>query len=486
MYHRVREQCGVFVANSLHDLFGGLEGVQHRGREAVGIGLKGDTLDIIKWEGKVNYFTPEEIQLIVDKELGGRKYHTHFGHVRYATRGNEDTILHDAHPVAIGGKVKKKGIFRKTITDEYTNLPKEIEIKYVVYSNCDKFLIHNGQCNDERIPEIDHSRLQTRVDSEKVLHVYDRYDEYKILTDIPGCYTLAIADKDRDHTIIMRDPLGNRIGVLGEKNGIVIGSETAALVDIGAHFIEDLDRGSLYRIYDNGKWTKEHVRDLPRALCHFEFTYLARPDSVIDGISVLWARKNHARHRLKEIPPEILKQIDYISWIPNTPRPYAEELSKLTGIPLIEFLRKVNGNRSFLGSNTQMRRECILGNMHLVEENRHLLKGRNIWLGEDSIIRGNCSTAAKSLIIDIGQALKAWLDSYEPMIGKNASGCRGGVDMPPDDNFVARGRTLEEITALLEIPVGYMSIDSMFSSFEDFGIKRDELCAACNGLPEPY
>jgi len=95
------------------------------------------------------------------------------------------------------------------------------------------------------------------------------------------------------------------------------------------------------------------------------------------------------------------------------------------------------------------------------------------------------------LLDRFGNVKKAYLGSYTPKIGivgadGNPRGCLFGVDMPPTDTFIARGRTQEDINKELAMEVGYLSVDGMLNVFESMGMSREHLCTFCIGGKHPY
>ena len=178
--------CGLAVAHTLHDTYSLIKSLQHRGREATGMAAIGEErIDVIKWKGPVNRFDITDLHKIFPSP----KYHTFMAHVRYATRGRKDKILEDAHPNVIGGKSEKKG---------------DLEI----ILDCDMAIVHNGQVNPEYLKEVNMESLTTGCDTEALLHLFKEKGEYDILRNIPGAYTVAIADKRRKDVIVLRDRTG--------------------------------------------------------------------------------------------------------------------------------------------------------------------------------------------------------------------------------------------------------------------------------------
>ena len=119
----------------------------------------------------------------------------------------------------------------------------------------------------------------------------------------------------------------------------------------------------------------------------------------------------------------------------------------------------------------------------------NVLKGSNVLVVDDSIVRGNNSKRARNLLVEAG-VKKIYFASYTPPIGildatGNPTGCTFGVDMPPNDNFIARNRTIEEISRKMGMNIIYLPLEKMLEGFEKVGISRRDLCFRCVGGEKP-
>jgi amidophosphoribosyltransferase len=256
--------------------------------------------------------------------------------------------------------------------------------------------------------------------------------------------------------------------------------------------VEDLEPGAVYYLSPEGDYAKEIVVSTHPAYCFFEWNYITDVDSVINGVSVRRIREALGEILSEEFRP---KDADLVTYLPRCPEVAARAYAKKAEIPFVPVFYKMRGERSFQGSTADDRRQSIGQNLHLLPGLRHKLKGKTVVLLDDSIVRGNNSRRARDLLYEEAGVAKAYLVSYTPPIGIVGEdgvprGCMFGVDMPPDppegEEFIARGRTMEEITRIMEMPVVYMSRQGMLKAFEQAGLPERVLCTYCIGGKEPF
>lgn len=475
----VQDKCGIAIGHTFHDVYSFGESVQHRGREVCGFFAIGDTIDVIKFKGQI-----KKVDLVDMHEIfpTSKHYHTYGVHVRYATRGREDSLLEDAHPHVIGGKYYIRG-------------------DHVIIKNCDAVAIHNGQVNLE---DIFGERAKNECDTKLLLEYYWEHGSHQLMQKFPGSFTLAIADKRRKEVIFMRDRYGITPGCLGLKDGKYCGaSEDIALRKNGAKFVEDLEPGSIYYLADNGGYRKEKVI-IPGRIsnCFFQHNYVCDADSIVNGVSVTALRRQLGIELAREFP---IHHADIISPIPRCPevasRAYAEESGKEHRFQRIFY--KLNSERAFQGTNKQERDVSIRKNLFLNPEVEPYLEDAVVVLIDDSTIRGNNSRHSIKLVKDAG-AKEVYLLNYTPKIGVMGKdgvrhGCMWGVDMPPGDDFVVRTKiekekgifeernaTDEEINERVGANVKFLSNEGMYAAFERCGMRRENLCSFCIGGCHPF
>lgn len=470
MSERVRHNCGFCVAHTLHDAYSFIRSLQHRGREAAGIAAVGEGgIDVIKWEGGVDRFDVTDLHKIFPSP----SYHTYMAHVRYATRGRKDQILTDAHPHTLGGHVESRG-------------------NHILIRDCEMAAVHNGQVGWDCFEEADLTDLRSQCDTEALLNLYRRKGEQEFIKRVPGAYSMAIADWTRRDVIVLRDRTGIKPGVLGWKDGKYgVASEDIAFRKNGGEFIEDLEPGSIYYLTPEGDYSKESLVEPSLAHCFFEWNYITNVDSIINSVSVRRIRETLGELLAQEFTPE---DADVVTFLPRCPEVAARNYAKKTGLMFLPVFYKVRGERSFQGSTASDRRKSIDDNLHLLPGLRPQLQGKTVVLIDDSIVRGNNSLRARDLLYNEVGVKKAYLVSYTPPIGivgddGEPRGCTFGVDMPPDppegEEFVARGRTREEISERMGMPVVYLSNDRMLEAFRRSGVDNSHLCTYCIGGRHP-
>lgn len=467
MAEEIGHNCGFCVAHTLHDAYSFAESLQHRGREAAGLAAIGEgRIDVLKWRGTVDRFDLVDLHKIFPSP----RYHTYMAHVRYATRGRKDKILEDAHPHTIGGKVENRG-------------------NHILITDCAMAGVHNGQVSNEYLSDFDRSLLKTGCDTEALLHLLREKGEEEVMKRIPGSYTIAIADKERREVIVFRDRTGIKPGVLGWKDGKYgVASEDIAFRKNGGEFIEDLDPGSIYYLSPNGDYSKQKVVDPKLAYCFFEWNYLADRDSVLNEISVRSIRESLGEMLAEEFS---FDDADLVTFLPRCPELAARSYSNRTKIPFRPVFYKMRADRSFQGSTENERETSVDENLHLIPGTKDVLRGKRLITIDDSTVRGNNSRRERYLLYEEARISKAYHVNYTPEIGIVGEdgvprGCLFGVDMPPDDNFIARGRTREEISSKMRMPVFYLSLDSMLTAYEKLGIRRQHLCTYCIGGKHPF
>ena len=472
MSEEIGHNCGLCVTHSLRDAYLFIQSLQHRGREATGIAAIGnERIDVVKWKGPVNTFDLTDLYKI----FPSHDYHSYMAHVRYATRGRKDQILKDAHPLVIGGKEENRG-------------------NHILIRDCELVGVHNGQVNEEYLGEVDKDTLRTGCDTEALLHFFRNKGEEEFLKQIPGSYTIAIADRRRKDIVVLRDRTGIKPGVLGWKDGKYgMASEDVAFRKNGGEFIEDLDPGSVYYLTPEGNFRKQRVTESRIAHCFFEWNYLSDYESVLNGISVRKARELLGKILAEEFHPD---DADLVTFLPRCPEAAARSYARKTGIPFMPLFYKMRGERAFQGSTVDDRKKSINENLHLSPRINELpikefLKGKSIISIDDSMVRGNNSKRERNLLYEIAGAKKVYHVNYTPpigIVGKDGvpRGCMFGVDMPPDDNFIARGRTQEEISDEMNMPVVYISLEGMLKVYKELGISEENLCTYCIGGRHPF
>ena len=209
--------------------------------------------------------------------------------------------------------------------------------------------------------------------------------------------------------------------------------------------------------------------------CIFEFVYLARPDSVLDGISVYQARLNLgetlAKRVISTVPPN---EIDVIIPIPESSRPSATQLAHLLGIPYREgFVKNRYVGRTFIMPGQGVRKKSVRQKLNVIASE---FKGRNVLLVDDSIVRGTTSREIVQMARDAG-ARKVYLASAAPPVRyPNVY----GIDMPTATELVAHDRSIEEIRVAIGCDaLIYQDIEGMKRAIGALNPQLDGFDASC-------
>ena len=330
-------------------------------------------------------------------------------------------------------------------------------------------LVHNGNLTNAHalraeLFSTDHRHTNTDSDSEVLLNVLAHEIEEStrgvplqiddvfaavraVHARIKGSY--AVIAMIAGHGVLaFRDPFGIRPLCLGRsKDGcsVMVASESVALEGTGIEFERNVAPGEAVFIDLQGQvHAQQCAASAQLNPCIFEFVYLARPDSVLDNISVYQARLNLgealAKRVVSTVPPS---EIDVVIPIPESSRPSAAQLAHLLGLPYREgFVKNRYVGRTFIMPGQGVRKKSVRQKLNVIASE---FKGRNVLLVDDSIVRGTTSKEIVQMARDAG-ARKVYLASAAPPVRfPNVY----GIDMPTSAELVAYDRTVEEIRQLI-------------------------------------
>ena len=418
--------------------------LQHRGQDAAGIVTEQDRKFFMhKAKGMVRDVFRTRNMRALPGNVG-------LGQVRYPTAGNAYSE-EEAQPF-------------------YVNAPFGI------------VLVHNGnltnaQALKQELFQTDHRHINTDSDSEVLLNVLAHELERvsrgitlkpaevfaavrNVHQRIKGSY--AVIALIAGHGLLaFRDPFGIRPLCVGTSEaGAMVASESVTLDGNGFDLLRDVAPGEAVFIAENGEMKFQQCAEkTSHNPCIFEYVYLARPDSVMDGISVYQARlnlgKTLAKRVISTVPPS---QIDVVIPIPESSRPSAMELAQLLGLPYREgFVKNRYVGRTFIMPGQGVRKKSVRQKLNVVASE---FAGRNVLLVDDSIVRGTTSREIVQMARDAG-ANKVYLASAAPPVRfPNVY----GIDMPTPQELIAHGRTTEEIRESIGCDaLIYQDVDAMKS-----------------------
>jgi amidophosphoribosyltransferase len=420
--------------------------LQHRGQDAAGIvTMQGTKCFMHKARGMVKDVFRTRNMRALPGSVG-------LGQVRYPTAGNAYSE-EEAQPF-------------------YVNAPFGI------------VLVHNGNLTNahalkDELFEIDRRHINTESDTEVLInvlaHELERAGRDLALTPqlvfkavsavhqrIKGSY--AVVALIAGHGLLaFRDPFGIRplcYGTLETPEGpeVMVASESVALEGTGHHFVRDIAPGEAVFIDLAGKVHAQQCAEKPTLNpCMFEFVYLARPDSVMDGISVYQARLNMgetlAQRVISTMPPS---QIDVVIPIPESSRPSAMQLAQKIGKPYREgFVKNRYVGRTFIMPGQSVRKKSVRQKLNAIGVE---FKGRNVLLVDDSIVRGTTSKEIVQMAREAGANRVYMASAAPPVRYPNVY----GIDMPTKEELIAHNRSLEEIREFIGADaLIYQDVDAM-------------------------
>jgi amidophosphoribosyltransferase len=359
-------------------------------------------------------------------------------------------------------------------------------------------LVHNGNLTNAHalkaeLFNTDHRHINTESDSEVLLnvlaHEIERHtrglplqpqDLFAAVRNVhkrvKGSY--AVIALIAGHGVLaFRDPFGIRPLCMGKSEGsTLLASESVALEGTGYQFERNVDPGEAVFIALDGTIHAQQCADNPQLNpCIFEFVYLARPDSVMDNISVYQARLNLgetlAKRVISTVPPN---EIDVVIPIPESSRPSAAQLAQLLGLPYREgFVKNRYVGRTFIMPGQSVRKKSVRQKLNAIASE---FKGRNVLLVDDSIVRGTTSKEIVQMARDAG-ARKVYLASAAPPVRyPNVY----GIDMPTSSELVAHNRSVEEIRQIIGCDaLIYQDVDAMKKAIGSLNSRIKGFDASC-------
>jgi amidophosphoribosyltransferase len=445
-----QDQCGVFgvwaPGEEVSKLtYFGLYALQHRGQESAGIATSnGKKLLVYKDMGLVS-------QVFSESALESLVGHVAIGHTRYSTTGSSS--WRNAQPTL--GKTAS-GTVALGHNGNLTNTAELLEILRANYPDQSDNEITGGNTTDTAVLTAllagnpDNSLENTALE---------------LLPKVKGAFSLVFMDEQTLYAA--RDPQGVRPLVLGRlERGWVVASETAALDIVGASFVREIEPGELIAIDENGLRSK-HFAATKRAGCVFEYVYLARPDTSINGRNVYDARVEMGRTLAREYPVEA----DLVIPTPESGTPAAIGFSQESGIPFGHGLVKnAYVGRTFIEPSQTIRQLGIRLKLNPLKE---VIKGKRIVVVDDSIVRGNTQRALVQMLREAGAKEIHVRISSPPITWP----CFYGVDFATRAELIATGLAPDEVRMSIGADsLGYLSKDGMVQASNQ---QESELCTAC-------
>ena len=459
-----QDACGVFGVWAPGEevaklTYFGLYALQHRGQESAGIAVSdGRQILVYKEMGLVS-------QVFNEATLESLSGYLAIGHARYSTTGA--SVWENAQPT-----------FRRTATGNIAlghngNLTNTAEL-------AERLAAQVAESGELPLGQMPTSSSDTELMTALLAAHPGISIEEAAMIELPkmrGAFSLVFMDDDTLYAA--RDPQGIRPLVLGKlETGWVVASETAALDIVGATFSRDIQPGELIAIDSNGVRTQTFAAAEPKA-CLFEYVYLARPDTALDGQSVHATRVEVGQRLAREHPVEA----DLVIPVPESGTPGAVGYAQASGIPFAQGLVKnAYVGRTFISPSQTLRQRGIRLKLNPLRE---VIEGKRLVIVDDSIVRGNTQRAIVKMLREAGAKGVHVRISSPPVKWP----CFYGIDFATRAELIANNQTIDEIRESIGADsLHYISLDNLI---EATNVKKDNLCRACfDGvypveLPEP-
>jgi amidophosphoribosyltransferase len=437
-----KEECGLFGVWAPGEevarlAYFGLFAQQHRGQESAGIAVSdGQNVLVYKELGLVSQVFNEATLATLQGDLG-------IGHTRYSTTGS--TTWENAQPVFKTDGVHTLALGHNGNLVNTAELARRVGVNGAATTDTD--LVATMLSNESNGGGLWDAAI-------------------RVLPELRGAFCFVMMDERSIYAA--RDPHGVRPLAIGRlPNGFCVASETCALDIVGASFIRDIEPGELVRIDDRGVHSGRFAAGSRKALCVFEFVYLARPDSRLNGRTVHESRREMGRRLALEAPADA----DMVVPVPDTGHSAAQGYSEVSGIPYGEGLMKNRYvGRTFIQPSQSLRDRGVKLKLNPMPE---AVGGRRLVVVEDSIVRGTTTRHVVQALREAGATEVHTRITCPPIKWP----CFYGIDMSTRHELVASDLTVEEVRSFIGADsLGYLSLEGMV---ESTGTPKEGFCRAC-------
>lgn len=447
----IHEECGVFgvMASEPCDVAGisyyGLYALQHRGQESCGIVVNDDGVFVSRKDlGLVSeVFSGDALSRLPKGTMA-------VAHARYGTTGA--TNRNNCQPMEVNHQKGRMALAHNGNLSNAVELRNELELAGAIF--------HSTSDTETIAYIITRERLQAPSIEEAVSRAMNTLD---------GAYSLVLMSPQK--LICARDPYGFRPLCYGKTpDGMyVVASESCAIQAVGAEVIRDVKPGEILVFGKNGVVSrKEHCGKKAKKLCIFEYIYFARPDSVIDGISVHASRLRAGRILAKAHPVEA----DIVIGAPDSGLDAALGFSQESGIPYgIGLIKNKYIGRTFISPGQGARLDGVKIKLAAVEES---VRDKRVVLVDDSIVRGNTMGRVVKLLRDAGAKEVHVRISSPPFLHP----CYYGTDIDSEKHLIACHYSIPEIGSMIGADsLGYLPVEALSQLTGNSGF----CCACFNG-----
>ena len=418
----VHEECGVFGVFSYREIdvahlaYYGLYALQHRGQESCGIVVNSGGL----------FYSYKDLGIVSEVFNSERlnsfpKGNIAVGHVRYGTMGAANR--NNCQPIEVNHSKGKMAIAHNGNLSNAVRLRSSLELSGAIF--------HTTSDTETIAYIITKERLNSKSIEDAV---------EKAMDVIEGAYSLIVMSPQK--LICVRDPYGFRPLCYGiTSDGVyVVASESCALHAVGAELVREIEPGEMLVFNKDGITLKRgHCNKYDKKFCIFEFIYFARPDSVINGISVHLSRMRAGRILAETSPVDA----DMVIGAPDSGIDAAIGFSAESKIPYgIGLIKNKYIGRTFISPKQSLRTDSVRIKLAAIESS---VKDKRIVIVDDSIVRGNTIKRVVKILREAGATEVHVRISAPPFLHP----CYYGTDIDSEESLVACGRTIDEIAEII-------------------------------------
>lgn len=432
-------------------IFDGLTVLQHRGQDAAGIVTidEENRFRLRKANGLVSDVFRQEHMLRLQGNVG-------IGHVRYPTAGSSS--VSEAQPFYVNSP------YGLTLVHN-GNLTNNAELKQLLFTLAKRHVNTNSD-SESLLNIFAHYLDQNPAEPLSPEHIFQAVRQTnQVIKGAYACLAMIIGYG----MVAFRDPFGIRPLVLGKreldgKTEYMFASESVALDVVGFEYVRDVQPGEAIYISFDGEFHSAICAENPKLNpCIFEFVYFARPDSVIDGVSVYAARVHMGRLLGEKIAKQWqeIDDIDVVIPVPETSNDIALQIAQILNKPYRQgFVKNRYVARTFIMPGQAQRKSSVRRKLNAISAE---FKGKNVLLVDDSIVRGTTSEQIVEMARAAG-AKKVYFASAAPEVRyPNVY----GIDMPTCEELVAYNRSVEEVAQMIGVDkLIFQDIDALYRAVQ--------------------
>ncbi len=458
---KFRDECGVVgiygAQNAAGLCYYALTSLQHRGQESAGIAVSdGNKIKLHKGMGLVS-------DVFVQGHFEALSGSLAVGHVRYATAGGR--TIENAQPfmnsfkngsiaLAHNGQLVNHTSMREILEDFGCTFSSSSDSEVILKLIVRKYIENGGHLGTTDNSISNEAETQRRfIEAVK-----------QTALQIKGSFALTIMTENL--LIGVRDPNGIRPLCLGEisDNSYILASESCAIDAVNGQFIRDVEPGEMVIINKDGLRSIQYIREKKRT-CIFEYVYFARPDSVIDRISVQEARYKMGEELAKESPVDA----DIVIGVPDSGLGAAQGYARASGVPYgMGIIKNKYIGRTFIAPTQSERENMVFVKLNAIRSD---LEGKRVIVIDDSIVRGTTSRRLVQILRRAGAKEVHFRVSSPPV----KFPCYLGIDTPSKNELISSTHELEAIRK--EIGADSLAFISLQGMLHALG--TDSFCEGC-------